>query len=248
MVKTILRFQACFVIFLVAAIFSFNQVIALDASCPTDPCVNYLVAECELMENENKDIETSAQKQLENISEESRAECDRIDFSENAEESVFDQFGRNEIEELQSQLGITTELFDSLKEAIPTDLNECYDWAKKILTLALRRKVIETYQQELAQKTVEDNLANTCTRCELHDIPCFQNAGPNASALLLDEISFDSKTVNENCKDLRPNWCNNAKTNKFNRFKKLCEKEGSKVREKFCCDTCKSIAGVISNK
>ena len=144
MVKTILRIQACFVIFLVAAILSFNQVIALDASCPTDPCVNYLNAICELPEYESEDIETALQKELEDISKGSRAECDRIDFSESAEESFFDQLsknknGVNDIEELQSLLGITTELFQSLKEAIPTDLNECYDqtFRRVILVLVL---------------------------------------------------------------------------------------------------------------
>ena len=235
--KTILRCQACLMIFLVSAIFSFHQVIAVDGSCPADPCVSYFHDKiCRPWLAESEEIESNFQRASSGLREEAQRLCDRLDWSESAEKSIFDQIndttnGGLKFEELQHW--INNDLFESIKENVPTNLNDCYEWSQKLMNLVFRGLFY----------SIEQNQVTECSNCGLYDIPCLNEIGPHTSELLFDEISFDSET--ESCKDLRPNWCKNARTNKFDWFKKLCEKEGSKVGERFCCKTCESIADIV---
>ena len=116
---------------------------------------------------------------------------------------------------------------------VPKNANECYEWGSRIVTTSYRGDFISIY---------EDESSGGCESCEINELSCVQNLTPEIREFLIDEISFDMfNSVNENCKDSRPNWCNNAKSNQLKRLKKMCKKEGGKVKEIFCCETCLSL-------
>ena len=237
-------------IFIVTALFSFHRVIALDGLCPVDPCLNYLNTEfCDRF----PDNGDALQEALEEVIRDAHNFCDDLDFSENAEKSVFDQMKGDKLGDgftvavLLSHIGVETQLARTIKENIPTNLNDCYEWSEKVGKIQARYVFSDYIQKKLFKFTAENDMLNTCTHCGFHDFPCLKNPGPNTNALLFADISFASEVepINETCRDLRPTWCKNTKISKFNKLKKMCKKEGSAVRERYCCKTCESIAGEV---
>ena len=166
--------------------------------------------------------------------------CEGLNYSKDSSISVRDQLEEvyDELNEEDMTLSFekvfgSKNVLETARNIVPKNAKECYDWGSRVITTNYRGEFIEIFENELN---------GGCESCGIDELSCVQNPTPEIKELLVDEISFDIfNSVNENCKDARPNWCNNAKSNQLKRLKKMCKKEGGKVKEIFCCETCLSL-------